>query len=82
MNSISVPKARLVARGFEDSEVKGSQTDSPICSKESIRIVLAIIASKKWKCRMFDVKTAFLKEKQLDRDIYIKPPKEAEKTSL
>lgn len=82
VNGVSVAKARLVARGFEDSEVKGRQTDSPTCSKESIRVVLAIIASKKWKCQMLDVKTAFLQGKQLERDIYIKPPTEAETTCL
>ena len=82
VNGISIAKACLVARGFEDSEVKGRQTDSPTCSKESIRIVLAIIASKEWKSRMLNVKTAFLQGKQLDRDVYIKPPREAETTSL
>ena len=82
MNGISIAKAHLVARGFEDSEVKGRQTDSPTCSKESIHIVLAIIASKGWKCRMLDVKTAFLQGEQLDRNVYIKLPKEAETTSV
>ena len=71
VNGISVAKACLVARGFENPEVKGRQ----ILQRQ-------IIPSKKWKCRISDVKTAFLKEKQLDRDIYIKPPKEAETTSL
>ena len=63
----AVTKARLVARGFEDYEIGNRQTDSPTCSKESIRLVLSIIASKKWKCKVMDVKTAFLQGKPLDR---------------
>ena len=72
-----VTKARLVARGFEDAEIRDRQTDSPTCSKESIQLVLSMIASKKWKCNVMDVKTAFLQGKPLQRDVYIKPPKEA-----
>ena len=78
----AVTKARLVARGFEDAEIGDRQTDSPTCSRESIRLVLSMIASKKWKCNMMDVKTAFLQGKPLERDIYIKPPKEAKTSGL
>ena len=41
-------KARLVARGFEEDST-GIQTDSPTCGKESLRVVLAIAASKGWE---------------------------------
>ena len=40
-------KARLVARGFEEDS-SGIQTDSPKRGKESLRVVLAIAASKGW----------------------------------
>ena len=61
LNGISVAKARLVARGFENSEVKGRQ----ILQRQ-------IISSKKWKCRIIDVKMAFLqKQLHVDRDTYI-----------
>ena len=79
VNGKSVTKARLVARGFEDSGISGRPTDSPTCSKESVRMMLSILASKRWKCRMLDVKTAFLQGNPLDRNIYIKPPREAGK---
>ena len=75
-----VTKARLVARGFEESELL--QTDSPTCSKESIRLMTAIIASKGWRCNGIDVKAAFLQGKTIDRDVYIKPPPEIESQNI
>ena len=72
-----VTKARLVARGYEDKEVDNLNTNSPTCSKESIRVALAILASNGWECKSMDVKSAFLQGYPLERDVFIKPPKEA-----
>eukprot|EP00794_Sanderia_malayensis_P012459 gene12459-13747_t len=77
VNDSYTAKARLVARGFEDTDVRNQKTDSPTCSKECIRIALAIMARKEWECKVLDVKTAFLQGNELKRDIYLKPPKEA-----
>ena len=74
-------KARLVARGCEDNETN-VRTDSPTCSKETIRIALSIAASEKWKCNSLDVKAAFLQGNPLTRDIYVKPPKEAKTQNI
>ena len=74
-------KARLVARGFEDINNQG-KNDSPTCSKDSLRISLTIMASNQWKCMSLDVKTAFLQSHQLERDIYLIPPKEASTSKL
>lgn len=73
----SIQKARLVVRGFEDTDRHGIQKDSPTCAKESLRIVLAIAAQKGWKPHTMDIKTAFLQGMDLSRDIFIWPPKEA-----
>ena len=70
-------KARLVARGFEE-DLSGIQTDSPTCGKESLRVVLAIASSKGWNCNSIDVKAAFLQGAPLDREVYIRPPAEAD----
>ena len=32
----------------------------------------------KWHCFSIDIKTAFLQKKNIDRDVYVKPSKEAE----
>ena len=53
-----VTKARLVARGFE--ETRQFRTDSPTCQRENLRVVLAVISSKKWQCQSIDIKAAFL----------------------
>ena len=37
----------------------------------------AVVASQKWEIRSTDIKSAFLQGKVLDRDVYLKPPKEA-----
>ena len=48
-------KARLVARGFEDEELK-ERVDSPTCSKSNLRLVVAIAASKEWRINSLDFK--------------------------
>lgn len=69
-----VKKARLVARGYE--EILETQTDSPTCSKESSRVAIAVISSRQWEINSIDIKAAFLQGKELDREIFLKPPKE------
>ena len=73
-NKIGI-KARLCARGFE--EIQDFRKDSPTCSKESMRLVMTIAASLKWSLNAIDIKTAFLQGNKFDRDVYVKPPREA-----
>ena len=70
-----VTKARLVARGFEESLLE-KRTDSPTCSKDALRVALVLISAFHWKCSTFDVKSAFLQGNEIDRDVFVKPPKE------
>lgn len=69
------PKARLVARGFEEFN-ENVQKESPTCAHESLRVLLSVITNKKWKLNAMDIKTAYLQGTKLDRDIFLKPPKE------
>ena len=73
-------KAQLVAHGFQ--EAQSFQTDSPTCSKESIRLTLAIIASMSWRLMSLDIKTAFLQGQNINHTVYIKPPPEANTNML
>ena len=75
VNNEKVRKARLVARGYE--ELLDTRTDSPTINKESQRVALSIISSQGWDVNTLDVKAAFLHSDALDRDIFLKPPKEA-----
>lgn len=68
-------KARLVARGFE--EEFSIPRDSPTVGKGGLKIFLTITASKQWEVKTTDIKSAFLQGKQLDRDVYLQPPKES-----
>ena len=68
-------KSRLCVRGFEEED-QNFRTDSPTCSREGLRLALTLIASKGWKLNSLDVKTAFLQGKPIERDVYVKPPKE------
>ena len=70
-------KARLVARGFEESQIEEIPKDSPTCDSESLRVVLAVLAQRGWKPCTMDIKTAFLQGSGIERNLFIKPPKEA-----
>ena len=77
VNNKQVCKARLVARSFQDRDAGNIRKDSPTCSKKGLHIALAIMASNHWTCKSMDIKTTFLQGKELDRLVYLEPPKEA-----
>lgn len=67
-------KARLVVRGFEEeTDVK---SDSPTVHKESLRLFLAAAATHCYDIHSIDIKAAFLQGQDIDRIIYVQPPKE------
>jgi len=70
-----VTKARLVARGYE--EQSNLRKDSPTCMATSTRVATAIISSNDWELNSMDVYAAFLQGQDIERDVFIKPPKEA-----
>lgn len=74
-------KARLCARGFEENTYE-LRKDSPTCQKESLRMVLCILAAKRWQLSSMDIKSAFLQGVPIDRELYMQPPKEANTDKL
>ena len=68
-------KARLVVRGVEEDFIL--PRDSPTVGKGAMRTVLAKASSTKWGVKTTDIKSAFLLGKELDRDVYIRPPRES-----
>ena len=72
-NSESV-KARLCARG--DREAGSVRTDSPTVSRQSLRLLLSIAASKGFKIHSLDFTGAFLQGQPIDREVYLLPPQD------
>ena len=73
-------KARLCVRGFEEEQ--DFRKDSPTCSREGIRLFLAVTATNKWELHSIDVKGAFLQGKEIERQVIVRPPREAETDNL
>ena len=80
VNGVRQIKARLVARGFQESD--DQRKDSPTATVESIRLMLVLASSNGWKLNSLDIKSAFLQGDELKRDVYLRPPKEAQTNSL
>ena len=62
---------RLVAKGF--SQVQGveyTETFAPIAKMDSIMLVLAIAASKRWEVHHMDVKSDFIHD-EINEYIYV-----------
>ena len=68
-------KAQLVVRGFEEDFIM--LKDSPTVGKGAMRMILAVASSMKWMIKTTDIKSAFLQGKELDRDVYLRPPSES-----
>ena len=71
-----VTKARLVVRGFEEQEEL--QKDAPTASKTSLRIAFGFAMDNDWEIETIDIRAAFLQSQQIEREVYVTPPKEAQ----
>lgn len=70
-------KASIVPWGNMDEDRNYLRTDSPCMNLEIFRLVLSLAAEHSWQIAQMDVSTAFLQAEGFTRDIYVKPPKEA-----
>ena len=68
-------KARLVVRGFEEQEEL--QRDAPTASKTSLRVTFGFAIDNNWNIETIDIRAAFLQSQQIEREVYVTPPKEA-----
>ncbi|GKA89147.1 retrovirus-related pol polyprotein from transposon TNT 1-94 [Tanacetum coccineum] len=69
-------KACLVAKGYTQKEVIDyNETFSPILRKDSLRIVMALVAHYDLELHQMDVKTAFLNG-DLHEDVYMTQPED------
>ena len=70
-------KGRLVAKGFQ--EKSSPQADSPTMRRESLKLFFALAANEGFKLRSVDIRAAFLQAKNLEREIFLQPPKDVQK---
>ena len=67
-------KVRLVAKGFTQREgINFNETFSPVSSKDSFRIIMALVANFDLELHQMDVKTTFL-NRDLGVEVYIMQP--------
>ena len=67
-------KARLVAKGFTQKDgVDYKETFSPVSKKDSLRIIMAMVAHYDLELHQMDVKTAFLNG-NLDEEVFMDQP--------
>ena len=67
-------KARLVAKGYTQREdIDYKQTFSPVSTKDSFRIIMALVAHYDLELHQMDVKTTFLNG-DLKEDVYMAQP--------
>ena len=67
-------KARLVAKGFTQKEgIDYNETFSPVSTKDSFRVVMALVAHFDMELHQMDVKTAFLNG-DLNETIFMAQP--------
>lgn len=70
-------KARIVPWGHRDLERDELRSDSPCANLEIFRLVLSIAAEHAWELGQMDITAAFLQASGFDREVYVRPPKEA-----
>ena len=67
-------KARLVAKGYSQQEgIDFKETLSPVSTKDSLRIIMAIVAHFDLELHHMDVRTTFLNG-DLVKDVYMSQP--------
>ena len=74
LGNIERHKARLVAKGFTQRErINYTETFSLVSKKNSLRIIMALVAHFDFDLHQMDVKTTFLND-NLEEEVYMKQP--------
>ena len=69
-------KSRIVLPGHLDPDMGNVRTDAPTTQMSAVRLAITLGMKFGWGFLLFDVSTAFLSGKTVDRDLYVKPPRD------
>ncbi len=75
-------KARLVVRGDQDEAEDDIQSDSPTVDRHTVKLMMAVAANQGWTPRSIDISAAFLQGKEIERDVYVLPPRNTRNQEL
>ena len=78
LNQPSDAKARFVVQGFKDPDLGEMEIASPTLHKDSLLLILQLIASMRWVLVIADIKGAFMSSRPLHREqgeLYASLPK-------
>lgn len=76
---ITKHKARLVAKGYSQQQgIDYSEVFAPVARLDTVRMIIALVAKRKWKIHQLDVKSAFL-HGQLNEEVFVEQPRGYEK---
>ena len=65
-------KTGILARGFQEEQ--DLVVEFPTAHNSALRIAFAITAMKSWKIKTTDIKSAFLQDQNVERDLFLVPP--------
>ena len=72
--SIERYKARLVARGFQQTQGRDyDETFAPVAHMTTVRTLIAVAATSSWTISRMDVKNTFI-HGDLHEEVYMQPP--------
>ena len=75
-------KARLVVRGDQDAGEDDIRCDSPTVDRRTVKFMLTLAANQGFEIRAVDISAAFLQGRELDREVYVRPPPEFKKPGV